>query len=56
MFYEGPGFREFNYSFSFWPRNSDETKRVQDIITMFKYHMHPWKDDEWRGRVCRYPS
>ena len=56
MFYEGPGFREFNYSFSFWPRNSDETKRVQDIITMFKYHMHPWKDDEWGGRVFRYPS
>ena len=56
MLYEGPGFREFTYDFRFWPRNPDETKKVLDIITMFKYHMHPWKDDEWGGRVFRYPS
>ena len=56
MFYEGPGWREFNYNFKFWPRNPDETRRVQDIIKMFKYHMHPWKDDDWGGRIFRYPS
>ena len=58
MFYEGPGFREFTYSFKFWPRNPDETKRVQDIILMFKYHMHPGRDKKaWhRGRMFTYPS
>ena len=56
MFYEGPQFREFNYSFAFWPRNPDETERVQKIIQMFKYHMHPWKDTDWGGRIFRYPS
>ena len=56
MFYEGPGWREFDYSFAFWPRNPDETDKVQKIITMFKYHMHPFKDDAWGGRVFRYPS
>ena len=56
MFYNGPGWREFNYSFSFWPRNSDEMNRVQKIIQMFKYHMHPWRDDAWGGRIFRYPS
>ena len=56
MFYEGPQFREFNYSFAFWPRNPDETERVQKIIKMFKYHMHPWQDNEWGGRIFRYPS
>ena len=56
VFYEGPQFREFNYSFAFWPRNPDETERIQKIIKMFKYHMHPWKDTDWGGRIFRYPS
>ncbi len=56
MFYEGPEFRTFNYSFAFWPRNDVETETTQKIIKMFKYHMHPWKDDEWGGRIFRYPS
>ena len=58
MLYEGPGFREFTYDFRFWPRNPDETKKVLDIITMFKYHMHPGKNkNAWhKGRMFDYPS
>ena len=58
MLYEGPAFREFTYSFRFWPRNSDETKKIQDIILMFKYHMHPGKNkNAWhKGRMFDYPS
>ena len=46
MYYEGPQFRQFQYSFRFYPRNKDETNRVQNIIKLFKYHMHPITDDE----------
>ena len=56
MFYEGPQFREFSYNFKFWPRNVDETNRVQEIIKSFKVHMHPTKDEGWKARVFRYPS
>jgi hypothetical protein len=55
--FDSPNFREFSYQFKFWPRNQDETNRVQNIITLFKYHMHPWKDEAtWQGRVFQYPS
>ena len=56
MFYEGPDFRTFSYQFMFWPRNKDETERAQKVITMFKYHMHPWKRTEWGSRFFQYPS
>tara|TARA_B100000029_G_scaffold359914_1_gene352769 strand:- start:2328 stop:3578 length:1251 start_codon:yes stop_codon:yes gene_type:complete len=58
MLYEGPHFREFTYSFRFWPRNPDETEKVKDIIKMFKYHMHPGKNkNAWhKGRMFDYPS
>ena len=58
QFYGGPGFREFTYSFKFWPRNSDEADKIQKIIMMFKYHMHPGRDMKaWhRGRMFNYPS
>ena len=56
--FENPVFREFSYQFKFFPKNDDETNRVQKIITMFKYHMHPWKDnsENWQGRLFQYPS
>ncbi len=56
MYYEGPAFRKFDYSFKFWPRNADETDRVQKIIKLFKYHMHPALDSRYGGRMFRIPS
>ena len=58
MFYEGPQFRSFDYSFRFWPRNPDEVKTIQDIILMFKWHMHPERNTKaWHaGRMFEYPS
>ena len=56
--FEHPNFREFSYQFKFFPKSEDETDRVQKIIKMFKYHMHPWKyvSDDWNGRLFQYPS
>jgi len=56
MYYQGPSFREFDYEFKFWPRNEDETNRVQNIIKLFKYHMHPAMDVLSGGRNFRIPS
>ncbi len=56
MYYTGPGFRTFDYEFKFWPRNEDETDRVQKIIKLFKYHMHPGMDAVTGGRYFRIPS
>ena len=58
MFYEGPKFRSFDYSFRFWPRNPTEVKTIQDIIKMFKWHMHPERNTKaWHaGRMFEYPS
>lgn len=33
--------REFNYNFKLVPRNANEGKIIQNIIKLFKYHMHP---------------
>lgn len=34
-------FRTFTFSYQFFPRSSEEAKQVQDIIKLFKLHMHP---------------
>ena len=56
MYYEGPKFRTFDYSFKFWPRNQEESEAAQKVIKMFKYHMHPQLDSSYGGRLFRVPS
>ena len=56
MYYQGPKFRTFDYEFKFWPRNADESLRVQRVIKMFKYHMHPTLDPAYMGRMFKVPS
>jgi len=48
-------FRQFTFSYEFYPRDGKEAKHVQDIIQMFKLHMHPeFKDSA--NFIYIYPS
>jgi hypothetical protein len=48
-------FRTFSFEYSFFPRNSDESDKIKEIIKMFKLHMHPeYKDSN--GFLFIYPS
>ena len=48
-------FRTFSFEYSFFPRNSDESNKIKEIIKMFKLHMHPeYKDSN--GFLFIYPS
>ena len=57
VFYEGPEFRSFDYTFDFYPRNQKEMTAVNNIIKIFKYHMHPQLDmSRTGGRLFYAPS
>jgi hypothetical protein len=46
QFFKGVDFRTFTFDYRFSPRNEREAKNVQNIIYLFKLHMHPeFKDD-----------
>lgn len=43
--FKGVDFRNFTFEYQFFPRDSGESKKVLEIIRLFKYHMHPeYKD------------
>lgn len=48
-------FRTFNFEYQFAPRNSKESTEVQNIIQLFKLHMHPEYKDAG-GFLFLYPS
>jgi hypothetical protein len=54
VFFEGIDYRKFNFRYKFMPRTLDESKRVLDIITTFKQHMHP--ELASNGYFYVYPS
>ena len=57
MFFEGVPFRSFSYTFDFMPKNEKEVEAVQNIIFLFKYHMHPEIDLSMTGaRMFKVPS
>lgn len=57
IFFNKPQFRNFNYTFDFWPRSPDEVRKVNDIIFLFKYHAHPEMDNSLAGgRLFKVPS
>ena len=52
--FKSMGFRKFQFSYKFAPRNSAEYASVKEIIRLFKYHMHPEKDKSLL--FLQYPS
>jgi len=56
QFFEKPEFRSFDYSFEFWPKSEKEANVVNNIVTLFKYHMHPNMDTGSGGRFFIVPS
>ena len=48
MTFRGVPMREFTFTFEFAPKNKRELKSAQQIINLFKFHMHPeigWGND-----------
>lgn len=53
--FKGVDFRTFTFSYQFFPRDEEESRKVLEIIKEFKLHMHP----EFKDRasfVYVYPS
>lgn len=41
VLFEGMDRRSFNFNYNFFPDNETESRRIQDIISTFRTHMHP---------------
>ena len=49
-------FREFNFNYTFAPRNQKEALLVKEIIQQFKFHAHPSLKDDGANMLYIYPS
>ena len=56
IFFNGLGFRKFSFDFSMMPRNQKEAQMINDIVEVFKYHMHPEEMEQAGGRFFISPS
>lgn len=56
MLFKGIEFREFDFTYRFAPRSWQELMMVQDIIKMFKFHMHPEYVQGTGNFLYLYPS
>lgn len=56
MLFKGVQFRTFSFDYKFAPRSADELKLVQNIILMFKFHMHPEYAEHTGNFLYLYPS
>lgn len=41
VIFESVDFRSFAFKYKFMPKNQNESKAVQNIVNLFKFHMHP---------------
>jgi hypothetical protein len=53
--FKGVDFRTFQFEYQFFPRDQKESRNVQEIIKMFKLHMHPEFADK-NKYLYVYPS
>lgn len=56
MIFSGVDMRAFTFDYRFTPRNREELRMVQNIIKMFKFHMHPEFVQGSNNYVYKYPS
>jgi hypothetical protein len=49
MIYKSPGFRSFQFDFTFYPRDEKEALEVQRIIERFRFHQAPELAQETQG-------
>lgn len=52
--FKSMGFRQFSFQYQFSPKNSQEARDVQAIISLFKENMHPDVSED--GMMLIYPS
>lgn len=53
--FKGVKYREFDFSYKFFPRTPEEAANVRNIIQAFKLHMHPEFKDQYNFLYI-YPS
>jgi len=54
LLYDGPQFRNFSFSFSFVPKNENETQVVRKIITFFKKYSLP--EGSFNSGSLKFPN
>lgn len=52
--FQNVGFRQFQFSYHFMPKDANEANMVKNIIEKFKFHMHP--DLNATGVFMKFPS
>ena len=53
VIFQGVGFKEHSFSYKFVARNEQESRQIQAICTVFRYHMLPSYANE--GLAFNYP-
>jgi hypothetical protein len=55
LIYKSPTFRNFQFEFEFFPRNSDEADEARRIIKLFKLAMHPNREGDKDDLFWHFP-
>lgn len=56
LFFSGLSFRRFQFKFTMLPRSQKEAIMINNIVELFKYHMHPEERSFAGGRFFVVPS
>jgi hypothetical protein len=54
LLFEGVKFREFEFTYKLIAKTSQESERIQEIVNLLRFHMHPELDG--KSFLFRYPS